>query len=130
MKDKDQKLIFEAYYKLDQSAVEAGKLIEILKKSIDKGGLGYTLDSHKKFPKRRFTIKLKDPWMPDLNIEFYGKENIIQAVTLSWTDAQKNPNQLKWYNEEISYDEISKEIGKIRSKYFKETLSAESTETE
>ena len=68
--------------------------------------------------------------MPDLNIEFYGKENIIQAVTLSWTDAQKNPNQLKWYNEEISYDEISKEIGKIRSKYFKETLSAESTETE
>ena len=123
MKDLDQQLLWEAY--AGEEAVEAYQLIEILTKPLDEGGLGFKLHEHNRHNSTGgFNIVYRNPIMPML-IEFLGKDKDIVYVKLEWIDAVEGKKLKEWSagSEEnpITKENISKKIGEVLGKYFKDT---------
>ena len=114
MKDKDNRLIFEAY--AGEEAVEAYQLIELLTKPMDEGGLGFRVRDNNRIPGGAFSITYSNPVMP-MTIEVLGKGNDIVYIKLEWIDAVEGRKLREWSagseDNPINKLDISKTIGKV-----------------
>tara|TARA_B100001123_G_C14999429_1_gene902911 strand:- start:149 stop:520 length:372 start_codon:yes stop_codon:yes gene_type:complete len=122
LKDLDQNLIWEAY--AGEEAVEAYQLIELLTRPLDEGGLGFRVRDDNRIPGGAFSIVYENPLMP-MTIEVLGKDKDIVYIKLAWVDAVEGEKLKEWSagseDNPITKESISKKIGEVLGKYFKDT---------